>query len=498
MLWVLAALACNLRDAPDNERLVGSGGDTPNDVDGDGYDASVDCDDQNRDVHPGAEETCGNGRDDNCDGTGCQWSGQQTLEGTMLTTTDDESLIGSSLAVCDANGDGVDDVVVGAPGYYHDTGAVYVFYGPIVDDRSSNYATYALVGVDQSRFTGLSVDCRGDIDGDGMPDIVIGEPGKQGGSGYAGDVYVVPGVSSGWPLIADAASSTWTGSHQGDRLGFQVVAIDTNGDDVDEVAVTPALTTIGPLQYGIAYLFEDAGPGAHDADAAAAYVYGEAGNRIEATIGNAGDLDGDGLEELAATGINQVSEELLVFSGPVVGPIANADADVRILGGDPNDVYWSGIGHADLDGDGRDDLYVGNLAHEDYRGAVYAFFGPIEGDTETGTADMRIVGTDDNYPDVGSDVTSPGDVDGDGSADLLIGAMGASVVYLQYGGEHGQYALQKTAQAWWQSKDTQTWAGTTVAAGDVTGDGVVELLVGSPGDGDVDEGSITIVAGVEL
>jgi hypothetical protein len=125
MLWVLAALAClPIDDTPESERLV-SGDDTTTDVDGDGYDASVDCNDRERDVHPGTTETCGNGVDDNCNGTadGCDWSGDVVLDGTELTTTEDGSAIGSTVAVCDANGDGVGDVVVGAPGYHNYAGA---------------------------------------------------------------------------------------------------------------------------------------------------------------------------------------------------------------------------------------------------------------------------------------------------------------------------------------------------------------------------------------
>ena len=133
------------------------------DVDGDGYGATVDCDDNDVEVHPGATETCGNGRDDNCNGTsdGCDWSGENVLEGTELTTTNDYSQLGTALSVCDANGDGVDDVIVSAPGNVDDAGVVYVFYGPIDDDRDAKDADYALMGAGPSLYTGFTVDCRG-------------------------------------------------------------------------------------------------------------------------------------------------------------------------------------------------------------------------------------------------------------------------------------------------------------------------------------------------
>ena len=504
MLWVLAALACVLLTddgAPTNAHLGPSGDDSgARDADGDGYDASVDCDDLDRDVHPGTKETCDNGRDDNCNGTadGCDWSGELVLEGTEIRTSDDESAIGTTLAVCDANGDGVGDVVLGAPGYSNETGAAYVFYGPIRDDRDVKDADYALMGTEKDFHTGWSVDCRRDVDGDGVADIIVGQPGRMFGHYGAGTVYLVSGGGTGRRPIADEASSTWIGSDPSDRLGYQVVAMDADGDETDELAVTIPATNTGPHGFGATYVFVDAAPGARDAETAAAYIYGDAPNDLlKGTAGNAGDLDGDGLEDLVLTGWDHELEEVLVFAAPFAGDVPKSDADIRIVGGASN-VRWSGIGHADLDGDGRDDLFVGNRAHDADDGAAYAFFAPIARDTEPASADLRILGPMSEHDGAGSDVTAPGDVDGDGSQDLLIGASDGGIVYLQHGGDRGLYQLEKTAQAWWYAKDSRSGAGTTVAAGDVTGDGVVEFLIGSPGDGDVDEGSITIVPSFQL
>ena len=66
------------------------------------------------------------------------------------------------------------------------------------------------------------------------------------------------------------------------------------------------------------------------------------------------------------------------------------------------------------------------------------------------------------------------------------------------GRSRGLHELEKTAQAWWQSDQAYSRAGRTLAAGDVTGDRVVDFLIGSPDDGSVDEGSITIVPAFEL
>ena len=495
MLWVFAALACRLRggEPPAGDALIAWG----DDHDGDGYAQSVDdCDDHDEDVHPGAHETCGNGRDDNCNGTpdGCDWSGEHVLVGTELSGTEAHSAMGASLAVCDANGDDVDDVVTVAPYYDDVAGAVYVFYGPITADRDATHADYTLLGGEENQLAGLFVECRRDVDGDGIADVLVGEPSREVG-GTGGKVYVVPGGGVGRDYIASGASSVWTGADSSDRLGYDLVAIAADDDPTDELAAAVGPNTVGPNRFGAVYVFDDAEPGVHDSDDAAAYVYGAKGDRVDFVVGNAGDLDGDGWEELVVTGNDRVVAEVLVFRAPFVGPISKSDADARIVGGEAGDV-WSGIGQADLDNDGRDDLFVAN-PNDRQVGKAYAFFSPIEQDTNVADADMGIAADEEHY-DVGSDVTSPGDVDGDGAADLLVGAPGNGGVFLLYGGGAGAYDLATDAQAWWQSGNEASWAGGTIGAGDVTGDGIVEFVIGAANAGEQHKGSITIVPGFRI
>jgi len=480
-------------DAPAGDALIAWG----DDHDGDGYAESVDdCDDHDKDVHPGAEETCGNGHDDNCNGAadGCDWSGEHVLVGTQLSGTDANAALGANLAVCDANGDGVDDVVTVAP-YYEDTaGAVYVFYGPITADRDARHADYTLVGTNENQSAGLSVDCRRDVDGDGIADVLVGEPSRELG-GTGGTVYLVPGGGVGRLYISSEASSVWIGADPSDRLGYDLVAIAADDDHTDEFAASLGPNTVGPNRFGAVHVFDDAEPGVHDSGDAAAYIYGVQANRLDFVVGNAGDLDGDGLEELAVTGNDLVVAEVLLFAAPFVGHISKSDADVQIVGGEAGDV-WSGIGHADLDNDGRDDLFVAN-PNDRQVGKAYAFFSPIEQHTNVADADMAIAADGDHY-DVGSDVTCPGDIDGDGAADLLVGAPGNGGVFLLYGGGPGAYDLATDAQAWWQSSNESSWAGGTIAAGDVTGDGGVEFVIGAANAGEHHEGSITIVPGFRI
>jgi hypothetical protein len=536
MLWVFAALACHSSDRPENESPVDSDGDSaptesmpdseppdtgpidtgtppdttdPADNDGDGFaEAEGDCDDSQPDVHPGVEEVCGNGHDDNCNGTsdGCDWSGYHIeLDGTWLYgSTDGWSAFGTSLAVCDANGDGVGDVVVGAPWYGDGIGAAYVFYGPIATNRDPTNADQILLG-DTDGAAGISVDCR-DIDGDAIDDIVVGEPGTPSSSPKSGAVYIVPGGGTGHGTIADVASSAWSGSDEEDGFGYQLVAIETDGDEGNELAVALAPRDQPATDYGTVYVIDDVGGGEHAAEEATAYIYGAASDRLGSVVGNGGDLDGDGLEELVVGDATANGASALVFTAPFTGATPESDADVRILGGPRPRADWSGIGHADLDGDGRDDLLLGNRRYKRDQGAAYVFFSPLADEMETTAADMQIFAFDNTCCfGVGSDVTSPGDVDGDGAQDLLVGASLGDTVYLQYGAGPGVYVLYDDAQvSWWyptwsENPTSYNLAGAVLAAGDVTGDGVVDFVIGSPGDGYVrGEGGVTIVPAFDL
>ena len=503
MLCFFAALACNSSDsdAPENNRVesgddTATGPDTDADVDGDGYAARVDCDDNDADVHPDATETCGNGRDDNCNGTadGCDWSGANELEGTELTAH--ESLeLGTALSVCDANGDGINDVVVSAPGNAYVTGGVYVFHGPIDEDRDASDADYTLFGAGPSLYTGATVDCRGDIDGDGLPDIIVGEPSVPDDLGA---MYVASGLGTGSVSLWEDASREFLGSYDDANLGWQLVAIDVGGDATDELAVSVGPWNWGSVtNHGAVYVFEGGGPGVRGTEQAAAYIYGDAQNRVDTIVGNAGDLDGDGLEELVVGSNEGDSQALLVFWAPLSGAIPNSDADVQIVGGPIRSVSFGGIGHADFDHDGHDDLFFGNSSQDNSVGEVFAFLDPPDDITSTASANLHVRGSETQYG-AGSDVTSPGDVDGDGRADLLIGAAGSATVFLFYGGDPGAYDLANDSQASWQDSYGSSRAGATVAAADVTGDGVVEFLIAAPDDGDGANGIVTILPSFHL
>jgi hypothetical protein len=497
MLPSLLAIACKLPayHAADAGPGAADGDDTASeasvDADNDGYDASVDCNDADSTVHPGTKETCGNGQDDNCNGSpdGCSWSGEGTLEGAELSGSAPEQLFGSALALCDANGDGQQDLAIAALGTSAYAGTIHLLYGPLGDDTAPT-PSWTITGSHPEGSMGFSLDCRGDMDGDGAAELLIGEPDESGAT--AGTMYVVPAGETGVTSIADAFSSAWTGAYPGDRLGYGVAALDADGDGTDETAVTSTGGPYEATEYGVTYIVGSS-PGVQPAYEAAAYVYGKGSQRLLGKAGNAGDMDGDGIEELAVTAdvAGYPWDVVLLYQEPWTGALAPYDADVAIEGNASFVARATSLTHADVNGDGHDDFLIGNANDRGDAGTVAVFHGVVRDERTTDDADVLLIGRKGSQ--AGTAIASPGDLDGDGRAELLIGAPRDGGVYLHHGGEHGRYELDEAAQAsWWMAEDT-TDAGAALAVGDLTGDSFAEFAIGAPLAGDAQEGVVVLL-----
>ena len=479
------------------------------DGDKDGYTTDVDCDDGDPAVHPDAKETCGNGQDDNCDGAsnGCDWSGFVELDGIELY--DEEPYAGAAreVEVCDLNGDDQLDVILGAPfaaAPFGNSGAVYGFFGPIAADTNTELADVILEGGDNGAWAGWAVECSGDNDGDGLADIVVG---AQGETTRPGDVYLVPGGTVGTVDIADAAVGHWSGEYESVALGTDVVALDNNGDGLmDFAAAVGGGTSGGATYYGGSYVWLGPASGVDTADVAPVRIYGESGLPLWVVVGSAGDVDGDGDDELLQQAQNTTAGGyvLEMFEGPLSGGVTRSEADATISDGTVGHYFGSfsaGIAHADLNGDGLDDVIASNAGHDWYKGVSYVFFGDIDGDTTTAVADAKIYGTAENQWS-GSAIAAAGDVDGDGNEDLVVGAgwddLGGAqngAVFLFYGPFAGNMYVDADAQVTWFGGDYKGGAGYELAAGDVTDDGVVDLVVGAPW---ADGGKAVVVSAWDL
>lgn len=219
------------------------------------------------------------------------------------------------------------------------------------------------IGGDNDMF-GWSVAPAGDVNGDGVPDLIVGAPAYDGVAGFAGKAYLFYGpiTSDGSAANADATIRAQT---FGDNLGISVAAAgDVDNDGFDDLIIGARSNDTPGIQAGRAYL----------------------------------------------------------FLGPLNGNLTNAQADATFSGVEFEELGFSVASAGDLNDDGFSDLVLGAHRYSAASlGRAYVFFGPITGHHASASADAIITG-EFNNDDLGTSVASAGDVDGDGIDDLIVGA----------------------------------------------------------------------------
>ncbi len=345
---------------------------------------------------------------------------------------------GRSIGLGDANGDGLDDVLVGCP--YSTVPGVSLLLGPVTGtaDLSMGESDAFLYG-DRGTYTGHGTDLA-DMDGDGIADIAVGAWGV---SASAGAMYVEYGPVSGTTALVDDADAVLAGWGSLAYLGRQVRAGgDLDGDGISDLMVSaPYASTHG---YGLGYIAVMYMPftGTLSAEDADVLLVGES---TYATLGISmamGDLDGDGLHDMVAgasansvTGANEGAAYVVL--GGTTGAVDLGVADVIVRGTGGYDGAGSGVACAHSDGDAYAELVVG-AANESslgsYSGAAYIFYGPLSGSYITSDAHAILWGT--TGSDQAGQGVAVGDMNDDGIGDVLVGANGHG----SYGGVFVQFA----------------------------------------------------------
>ena len=386
-------------------------------------------------------------------------------------------------------------------------------YQPLIDLAGLDGATGSRLTAEDKSGAGLSIASAGDINHDGYADFVVGAPGAT--ADFA--AYVVFGGASGLPASFDldslSASQGFRISQEaaGDRAGASVASAgDVNGDGFDDLLVgAPANPSSASHPEGAAYLVFGKAAGFGDnlnlADLNGTNgfkVSGETGGMLGASVSAAGDVNGDGYADLLLRG---ETESYVVF-GKASGFAAQTSVSAfdgqngfKLTGapgetGNPRSV--SSVG--DVNGDGFDDVLVGaSSVGPNYAGASYVVFGKAAGFSASldltalnGGNGFRLSGAGAGDRS-GASVSSAGDINGDGYADLIVGAPRADANGVDSGaayvvfGHAGGFAADLNLGALngadgfrLTGEGAGDVAGRSVsAAGDINGDGFDDIAV---------------------
>ena len=468
-----------------------------------------DCDDTDATVSPDATEVCGNGIDDDCDGTatGCSWSGTTSMAAASAVLTGESAggLAGWVVGPAgDHDGDGVTDLAViansqgGSTSCATAAGAAYVVTGAVSGSLDLARADARIYPSATPCSFGDAL-AHGDANDDGYDDLLVADDPT--------GVAVLFGPLSGTATSGAAGIRLTTDNASG---GSQDVAAgDLTGDGIDDIVVgAPATSIFAPAQ-GRAWLV--AGPVTQTAvlHSTATRIGGtsthdQAGHRVDLA-----DMDGDGQVDLIAAvksadhgGTNGGS--VVVLLGPVTAAASLSSADGRYTHGGTDDRMGDLAAAAgDLNGDGHVDLLAGCTGCGG-AGELYVWFGPATTTGSSSSPDLEIRGT---AAAVAAQAADVGDLDGDGQDDLAVGAgnaditiRDAGVAAVFYGPISGSHSLT-AADVLFEGLRTDTGAGRSLGfVGDTDGDGTDDLLVGAHLDdtAGTDAGAAYLILGAGL
>jgi len=389
--------------------------------------------------------------------------GEQKISSTsggFSGVLDNGDFFGVAIAyVGDVNGDLTDDLVVGADmddDGGSDKGAVWVLFmndaGSVISQAKISATAGGLTGpLDNDDEFGFAATGIGDLDGDTVPDVAVGAPFDDDGGTDKGAVYILLLNSNGTVKSQQKISATAGGFggalDNSDHFGTAVANLgDLDGDGVTDLAIGAAGDDDGGTDRGAAWIVFLNSNGTVKSQAKISDSSPNfAGSLSDSddfgmAAGGLGDLDGDGVEDVAVGALSDPD------GGPARGAVwiifLNTNGSVKasqkisdLAGGftgtlDDSDMFGTSVAVIpDLDGDGVDDLAVGAVGDDQGgpdRGQIWILFMNTNGTVKSfrriniGTSGFAGPLADGDF--FGSAAVSPRDLDGDGIADLVVGA----------------------------------------------------------------------------
>ena len=367
----------------------------------------------------------------------------------------------------DVNGDGFDDVIIGDPngngGGGTNSGRAYIYFGGSVINTS---ADVILTGETVNNFFGSSVSNAGDVNSDGYDDVIVGAYGY---NSFTGRAYIYFGGAS----VNNTADVILTGEFTGNNFGNSVSgAGDVNGDGFSDVITGSFAANV---YTGKAYIYYGGSTMNNIADI---IMTGENSNdNFGYSVSGAGDVNGDGYRDVicGAFGFNGIGRAYIYFGGSAM----DNTADVTMLGGGLVDFFGASVsGAGDVNDDGYSDVIIGAYGYNSTTGRAYIYYG---GASMNSIADVTMTGEAVNNL-FGYSVSDAGDVNGDGYADVYVGAYGFSSskgrAYLYYGGAD----MNNVVDIYMTGEESLNYFGYSVSGGgDVNGDGFADMIAGAYG-----------------
>jgi hypothetical protein len=416
--------------------------------------------------------------------------------------------------------------------------AVAQIPGEVAAEQKISSTDGGLTGpLEDSGFFGGATAAIGDLDGNGVGDIVVGARGDDGAGGLdRGSVFVLfmnaDGTVAGETKIAEATGGFTGALDDDDRFGISVAGLgDLDGDEIGDIAVGAVGDDDGALNVGAVWILFLNADGTVKAEQKISATEGAFGGALDSndsfgiSLANIGDLDGDEVVDLAV-GANR-DDDGAVEGGAVWILFMNADGTVKAeqkiseteggFGFDLvfNDFFGSSVcGLGDLDEDGAEDIVVGLTGLKGggfNRGAVFVLFlntdGTVKDEQLITDTEGNFFGLLENGDLFGCSCANIGDLDGDCVTDVAIGAISDDdggdirgavwVLFMRTDGTVKTHRkISDTAGGFAGTLDDFDEFGIAVAAlGDHDGDEQLDIVVGShrDDDGGGDRGAVYVL-----